>query len=70
MDKLLLDECAVQQGNRIVLLAVDDSRVTLCVSDGRMAKQLAGRINVNPGSQGKGRENVPGDMEYKVKSNS
>ena len=62
-NELLLDECVIQQGNRIVFLAVDDFRVTLCVPDGCMAEQLAGRVNVHPRRQGKGRESVPGDME-------
>ena len=60
--ELLLDKCVIQQGNRIVFLAVDDFRVTLCVPDSRMAEQLAGRVNVHPCGQGKGREGVPGGV--------
>ena len=58
-NELLLDECVIQQGNRIVFFAVDDFCVTLCVPDGCMAKQLAGCVNVHPRRQGKGRECVP-----------
>lgn len=58
-----MDECVIQQGNRIVFLTVDDFCVTLCVPNGGVAEQLTGRVNVNPGGQGKGRECVPTHVE-------